>query len=177
MRSSHREHAAALGALVRRGRGSAPAALAGLPRPDRVFVGGGGLDVLYACLAAAAPAARWCEFAASTGRSRPAAAGAAGAVSVDRASDLPDGGVRFVADNPVFVAWGDAPQPRCRANAPTGRSPQASSGSSAGPGRGAASDPGGGAAVRGADVVVGYGPYVDAARSLCGRGRRWCARP
>jgi cobalt-precorrin 5A hydrolase/precorrin-3B C17-methyltransferase len=28
-------------------------------------------------------------------------------VSVDRAVDLPDGGVRLAADNPVFVAWGD----------------------------------------------------------------------
>jgi hypothetical protein len=26
---------------------------------------------------------------------------------VDQAQDLPDGGVRFVSDNPVFVAWGD----------------------------------------------------------------------
>ena len=30
-------------------------------------------------------------------------------VAVDRAETLPDGGVRFAADNPVFVAWGDRP--------------------------------------------------------------------
>ena len=35
--------------------------------------------------------------------------GALAQVSVDLAADLPDGGVRFVADNPVFVAWGDPP--------------------------------------------------------------------
>ena len=39
-------------------------------------------------------------------------------VSVDRAADLPDGGVRFVADNPVFVAWGDAPAAGPAASAP-----------------------------------------------------------
>ena len=104
-------NAAALGAIVEVVEGTAPAALAGLPRPDRVFAGGGGLDVLDAALAAAAPGARVVATYAAADRSLAARArlGHLAQVSVDRATDLPDGGVRFVADNPVFVAWGEAP--------------------------------------------------------------------
>ena len=51
-------NAAALGALVDVVEGAAPAVLDGLPAPDRVFVGGGGLDVLDACLAALRPGGR-----------------------------------------------------------------------------------------------------------------------
>jgi precorrin-3B C17-methyltransferase/precorrin-6Y C5,15-methyltransferase (decarboxylating) CbiT subunit len=104
-------NAAALGAVVEVVEGAAPAALAGLPRPDRVFVGGGGLDVLDAALAAAAPGARVVATYAAADRALAARErlGALVQVSVDRAVDLPGGGVRFEADNPVFVAWGDAP--------------------------------------------------------------------
>jgi precorrin-3B C17-methyltransferase/precorrin-6y C5,15-methyltransferase (decarboxylating) CbiE subunit/precorrin-6Y C5,15-methyltransferase (decarboxylating) CbiT subunit len=104
-------NAAALGAVVEVIEGTAPAALAGLPRPDRVFVGGGGIDVLDATLAAAAPGVRVVATYAAADRALAARTrlGALTQVSVDRATDLPDGGVRFVADNPVFVAWGDAP--------------------------------------------------------------------
>jgi cobalt-precorrin 5A hydrolase/precorrin-3B C17-methyltransferase len=104
-------NAAALGAIVEVVEGAAPAALAGLPRPDRVFVGGGGIDVLDAALAAAAPGARVVATYAAADRALAARArlGDLAQVSVDRAGDLPDGGVRFVADNPVFVAWGEAP--------------------------------------------------------------------
>jgi len=104
-------NAAGLGAIVEVVEGAAPAALAGLPRPDRVFVGGGGIDVLDAALAAAAPGARVVATYAAADRALAARArlGGLAQVSVDRATDLPDGGVRFVADNPVFVAWGEAP--------------------------------------------------------------------
>jgi precorrin-3B C17-methyltransferase/precorrin-6y C5,15-methyltransferase (decarboxylating) CbiE subunit/precorrin-6Y C5,15-methyltransferase (decarboxylating) CbiT subunit len=104
-------NAAALGAVVEVVTGAAPEALAGLPRPDRVFVGGGGLAVLDAALAAAAPGARVVATYAAADRALAARErlGALAQVSVDRAADLPDGGVRFVADNPVFVAWGETP--------------------------------------------------------------------
>ena len=103
-------NAAALGAVVEVVEGDAPAALAGLPRPDRVFAGGGGIEVLDAALAAAAPGARVVATYAAADRALAARArlGSLVQVSVDQATDLPDGGVRFVADNPVFVAWGDA---------------------------------------------------------------------
>jgi precorrin-3B C17-methyltransferase/precorrin-6y C5,15-methyltransferase (decarboxylating) CbiE subunit/precorrin-6Y C5,15-methyltransferase (decarboxylating) CbiT subunit len=102
-------NAAALGAVVEVVTGAAPAALAGLPAPDRVFVGGGGLEVLDACLAAARPGARIVATYAAADRALAARErlGSLAQVSVDVAAELPDGGVRFVADNPVFVAWGD----------------------------------------------------------------------
>lgn len=104
-------NAAALGAMVEVVAGAAPEALAGLPRPDRVFVGGGGLDVLDACLTAVAPGGRVVATFAAADRALAARErlGSLSQVSVDRAADLPGGGVRFVADNPVFVAWGDVP--------------------------------------------------------------------
>jgi precorrin-3B C17-methyltransferase/precorrin-6y C5,15-methyltransferase (decarboxylating) CbiE subunit/precorrin-6Y C5,15-methyltransferase (decarboxylating) CbiT subunit len=103
-------NAAALGAMIEVVTGAAPDALTDLPAPDRVFVGGGGLDVLDACLAATRPGGRVVATFAAADRALAARArlGSLAQVSVDRAADLPDGGVRFVADNPVFVAWGDA---------------------------------------------------------------------
>jgi precorrin-3B C17-methyltransferase/precorrin-6y C5,15-methyltransferase (decarboxylating) CbiE subunit/precorrin-6Y C5,15-methyltransferase (decarboxylating) CbiT subunit len=102
-------NAAALGAVVEAVTGAAPQALADLPTPDRVFVGGGGLDVLDSCITAVRPGGRVVATFAAADRALAARArlGSLAQVSVDRAADLPDGGVRFVADNPVFVAWGD----------------------------------------------------------------------
>jgi precorrin-3B C17-methyltransferase/precorrin-6y C5,15-methyltransferase (decarboxylating) CbiE subunit/precorrin-6Y C5,15-methyltransferase (decarboxylating) CbiT subunit len=102
-------NAAALGAIVEVVTGAAPAALAGLPAPDRVFAGGGGLEVLDACLAAARSGGRVVATYAAVDRALAARErlGSLAQVSVDVAAALPDGGVRFVADNPVFVAWGD----------------------------------------------------------------------
>ena len=104
-------NAAALGALVEVVEGSALDVLDSLPAPDRVFVGGGGTDVLDACLARARPGARVVASYAAVDRAVEARQRlrAMVQVAVDRAVDLPDGGVRFVADNPVFVAWGDLP--------------------------------------------------------------------
>jgi precorrin-3B C17-methyltransferase/precorrin-6Y C5,15-methyltransferase (decarboxylating) CbiT subunit len=159
-------NAAALGAVVEVVAGLAPEVLLGLPAPDRVFVGGGGLDVLDACLAAAAPAARVVATFAAVDRAV-AARGRLGhlvQVSVDRARDLPDGGVRFEADNPVFVAWGEAPASTPGAPAPGTAGVVRVVG--LGPGGPEHRTPAAVRAVREADVVVGYAPYVDAALSL-----------
>ena len=88
--------------------GEAPAVLAGLPDPDRAFVGGGGLDVLDAVLARLAPGGRVVAAFAALDRAAAAAQrlGHMVQVGVSRAAVLPDGGIRLAAENPVFVAWG-----------------------------------------------------------------------
>ena len=101
-------NALAHGVAVEVVEGRAPAALAGLPDPDRAFVGGGGLDVLDEVLARLRPGGRVVATYAALDR----AAGAADRlghlcqVSVSRGERLPDGGLRLAAANPVFVAWG-----------------------------------------------------------------------
>ena len=104
-------NAAAFGAPVEIVCGGAPEALVGLPDPDRVFVGGGGLDVLDAAWARLRPGGRLVATFAAIDRAAEAhrRLGSLVQVSVDRADTLPDGGVRFAAENPVFVAWGDKP--------------------------------------------------------------------
>lgn len=91
--------------------GSAPAALADLPAPDRVFVGGGGLAVLDAVLERLRPGGRVVATFAAVDRAVAAAdrLGSLVQVSVDRGERLPDGGLRLVAQNPVFVVWGPTP--------------------------------------------------------------------
>ena len=88
--------------------GPAPAALAPLPDPDRVFVGGGGLAVLDAVLARLRPGGRVVATYAALDRAAAAfdRLGHLAEVSVSRGERLPDGGVRLVAANPVFVVWG-----------------------------------------------------------------------
>jgi precorrin-6Y C5,15-methyltransferase (decarboxylating) len=88
--------------------GEAPAVLAGLPAPDRAFVGGGGLDVLGAVLERLTPGGRVVATFAALDRAATAAVrlGHLVQVGVSRANVLPDGGVRLAAENPVFVAWG-----------------------------------------------------------------------
>jgi precorrin-3B C17-methyltransferase/precorrin-6y C5,15-methyltransferase (decarboxylating) CbiE subunit/precorrin-6Y C5,15-methyltransferase (decarboxylating) CbiT subunit len=103
-----RANAAAAGALVEVVEGDAVALASSLPLPDRVFVGGGGLAALDAARAALAPGGRIVATFAAADRATEAyrRLGHLVQVGVDRAETLPDGGVRFVADNPVFVAWG-----------------------------------------------------------------------
>ena len=98
----------ACGVVVEVEQGSAPAALAGLPDPDRAFVGGGGLDVLNAVLARLRPGGRVVATYAALDRAAAAfeRLGHLCQVSVNRAERLPDGGVRLAATNPVFVVWG-----------------------------------------------------------------------
>jgi precorrin-6Y C5,15-methyltransferase (decarboxylating) len=87
---------------------SAPAALTGLPDPDRAFVGGGGLDVLDAVLDRLRPGGRVVATYAALDRAAGAAdrLGALVQVGVARGERLPDGSWRLAAENPVFVCWG-----------------------------------------------------------------------
>lgn len=103
-----RANAADHGAAVEVVEGEAPAALEGLPDPDRAFVGGGGVDVLDAVRRRLRTGGRL--VAAYAALDRAAAAferlGHVVEVAVSRGRALPGGGVRLAAENPVFVAWG-----------------------------------------------------------------------
>ncbi|HET6792810.1 MAG TPA: hypothetical protein VFH45_00120, partial [Acidimicrobiales bacterium] len=103
-----RRNAARLGVTVEVVEGEAPAALAGLARPDRVFVGGGGLGVVEAALARLGQGGRLTATFSSPGRAEAAGRllGAMAQISVSRGRRLPDGSFRLEAANPVFVAWG-----------------------------------------------------------------------
>jgi precorrin-6Y C5,15-methyltransferase (decarboxylating) len=103
-----RANAGAHGVRVEAVEGEAPAVLAGLPDPDRAFVGGGGLDVLDAVLDRLAPDGRVVAAFAALDRAAAAAhrLGHLVQIGVSRAAVLPDGGTRLAAENPVFVAWG-----------------------------------------------------------------------
>ncbi|MER7441238.1 precorrin-6y C5,15-methyltransferase (decarboxylating) subunit CbiE [Micromonospora avicenniae] len=93
--------------------GAAPAALAGLPEPDAVFVGGGGPEVL-AAVAERRPG-RVVATLAAVDRVGPAvtllrAAGYAVdgvQLSAARLADLPGGSIRLAATNPVVVLTGE----------------------------------------------------------------------
>ncbi|MCU4187446.1 precorrin-6y C5,15-methyltransferase (decarboxylating) subunit CbiE [Acidiferrimicrobium sp. IK] len=90
--------------------GEAPGALAGLPDPDRVFVGGGGLGVLDEALRRLRPGGTVVATFALVER----ALGAAGRLgnlvqlSVSRGVATGELGLRLRAENPVFLAWGPA---------------------------------------------------------------------
>jgi precorrin-6Y C5,15-methyltransferase (decarboxylating) len=92
--------------------GEAPDVLAGLPAPDAVFVGGGGLPALlgaaerrptrlvatFAAMDHALAARRFLRERGYTTEGVQLAA--------NRFADLPDDSVRLAATNPVFVLWG-----------------------------------------------------------------------
>lgn len=101
-------NAAAHGVTVEVVTGEAPGALTRLPDPDRVFVGGGGLDVLDAVLARLRPDGRVVATYAALDRAAAAhqRLGNLVQVAVSRGAALADGGVRLAAENPVLVAWG-----------------------------------------------------------------------
>lgn len=103
-----RANARSLGVRVAVHEGHAPEALRGLPDPDRVFVGGGGLDVLDAVASRVLPGGMIVATYAALDRAAAAAArlGSLVQVSVSRGERLPDGSFRLVACNPVFVVWG-----------------------------------------------------------------------
>lgn len=97
--------------------GAAPDALAGLPDPDAVFIGGGGPampDIIAAVIGRLRPAGRLvANFAAleranSTYQALRDAGMSPGMtmVSAARGRELPDGALRLEAMNPVFVVWG-----------------------------------------------------------------------
>jgi precorrin-6Y C5,15-methyltransferase (decarboxylating) len=109
-----RRNAARHGVAIEVVEGEAPAALAPLPDPDAVFVGGGGAD-LAEILAAAAPRARRAVVVAlaTIDRVEPALralehAGLEPEATMLQASELRPlaGGRRLAAKNPVFVVWG-----------------------------------------------------------------------
>jgi precorrin-6B C5,15-methyltransferase / cobalt-precorrin-6B C5,C15-methyltransferase len=105
-----RANAAAHGVAVTVVEGAAPGVLARLPDPDRVFVGGGGIDVLDAALARLRPGGVVVANYTLVDRAV-AAHGRLGnlvQLSVGRAAPIGSVGFRLAPENPVFVAWGPA---------------------------------------------------------------------
>jgi precorrin-6Y C5,15-methyltransferase (decarboxylating) len=96
------------GVVVEVVEGEAPGALAELGSPHRAFVGGGGLEVLDAVRARLLPGGRVVATYATLERALGAAdrLGHLVQVSVNRGGRLPDGSLRLVALDPVFVCWG-----------------------------------------------------------------------
>jgi precorrin-6Y C5,15-methyltransferase (decarboxylating) len=105
-----RRNSAAHGASVSVVEGEAPAVFAGLPTPDRVFVGGGGIDVLEQALAILRPGGRLVATHVLVDRAAAAwrLLGNTAQVSVARSASIADG-FRLEAENPVFISWGPLP--------------------------------------------------------------------
>lgn len=103
-----RANAAAHRVAVEVVEGEAPRVLAGLPDPDRAFVGGGGLETLDAVLRRLRPGGRVVATYAALDRASAAIdrLGSLVQLGVARGEILPDGGVRLASQNPVFLAWG-----------------------------------------------------------------------
>lgn len=104
-----RIRANAAGTAVTVVEGEAPGCLTDLPDPDRVFVGGGGDDVLDAVCARVRPGGVVCATYATLGPADRAAArlGDLVQVQVNRGRTIGAAGERRLeAENPVFVAWG-----------------------------------------------------------------------
>lgn len=103
-----RANAAAHDVDVRVVEGAAPAALAGLPRPDAVFVGGGGPEVVEAV----AGAPRVVVALAALDRLAPTRHALREhrvegvQLAASRLAELPDGSVRLAATNPILLLWG-----------------------------------------------------------------------
>ncbi|MFJ2610164.1 precorrin-6y C5,15-methyltransferase (decarboxylating) subunit CbiE [Streptomyces sp. NPDC087425] len=112
-------NASAHGVEVQVVHGEAPGALAQLPDPDAVFVGGGGRE-LPAVVAACATRARRAVVVALAALDRVPAARAAltdAGFSCDgvllqssRLAPLPGDVTRLAATNPVFLLWGERPR-------------------------------------------------------------------
>lgn len=104
-----RANAAAYAVDVRIVRGEAPDALAGLPQPDAVFVGGGGPGVVEACVGAP----RIVVALAALDRLAPTRAALRDyrvegvQLAASRLAELPDGTVRLAATNPILLLWGE----------------------------------------------------------------------
>lgn len=102
------DNAAALGVRVEVVHGDAPDVLAGLPDPDRVFVGGGGSQVLDGVLDRLRPDGVVVATYALLGRAAAAGERLGNLVEVAVARGVTTGtlGLRLRAENPVFVCWG-----------------------------------------------------------------------
>lgn len=94
--------------------GEAPSVLDTLPKPDRAFIGGGGIGVLDAVLNKFDPQTPNSVVATYTSIERGLQArrrlGSMVQVAISRVEDLA-GEPRLVANNPVFVTWGPKGQP------------------------------------------------------------------
>jgi precorrin-6Y C5,15-methyltransferase (decarboxylating) len=89
--------------------GEAPEVLAELPSPDRVFVGGGGLNVLESVMGRLRPDGVVVATYAALDRAAAAASRLGHVVQVAVSRGVPLGGsgaLRLAAENPVFVCWG-----------------------------------------------------------------------
>ncbi len=88
--------------------GAAPEALADLPDPDRIFIGGGGLDVVEACWARLRPGGVLVATFVVLDRAVAAQRllGDMVQIQVNRCVPIGDVGVRLEPLNPVFVCWG-----------------------------------------------------------------------
>jgi precorrin-6B C5,15-methyltransferase / cobalt-precorrin-6B C5,C15-methyltransferase len=90
-------------------KGEAPAVLAELPDPDRVFVGGGGLNVLESVMGRLRPGGVVVATYVALDRAAAAATRLGHVVQVAVSRGVPLGGsgaLRLAAENPVFVCWG-----------------------------------------------------------------------
>jgi precorrin-6B C5,15-methyltransferase / cobalt-precorrin-6B C5,C15-methyltransferase len=102
-----RQNASGTGVVVVEG--EAPAILAELPDPDRVFVGGGGLNVLESVMGRLRPGGVVVATYAALDRAAAAATRLGHVVQVAVSRGVPLGGsgaLRLAAENPVFVCWG-----------------------------------------------------------------------
>jgi precorrin-6Y C5,15-methyltransferase (decarboxylating) len=113
-----RRNALRHGVSVRVVTGAAPAAMAGLPTPDSVFVGGGGAPVVTAVAARRVPRIVVARAALDQALAALAALRDAGdavdgvQLAASRLAPLPDGAVRLAARNPVTLLWGTRDQQR-----------------------------------------------------------------
>jgi precorrin-6B C5,15-methyltransferase / cobalt-precorrin-6B C5,C15-methyltransferase len=105
-------NAARHGVLVEVVHGQAPTALQGLPDPDRVFVGGGGLDVLDAALQRLRPHGTIVATFALMERAVQAQKrlGQLVQIGISRGVETGELGIRLSAENPVFLCWGPSPR-------------------------------------------------------------------
>lgn len=103
IRANAKRHGVAVEVVV----GTAPEALTDLPIPDRVFVGGGGIDVVRAAYDALRPGGTLVATHVLVDRAVAAwqLLGDTVQVSASRAVPIADG-FRLDAQNPVFVSWG-----------------------------------------------------------------------
>ena len=101
---------AAMGVGIETVIGEAPQVLASLPDPDRVFVGGGGIDVLDECIARLRPGGVIVATYVLMDRALLAyeRLGNMVQVRVDRCVPLGGVGVRMEPLNPIFICWGPA---------------------------------------------------------------------
>jgi precorrin-6B C5,15-methyltransferase / cobalt-precorrin-6B C5,C15-methyltransferase len=101
-------HAGGRGNRLTVGEGEAPAVLGTLPDPDRVFLGGGGIDVLDVARARLRPGGTLVATFVLLDRAVQAheRLGSMVQLHVDRAVPIGGAGVRLEPANPVFICWG-----------------------------------------------------------------------